>query len=453
MRVQLLKYWDRMHSSFWFVPSIMAGAAVGLVFATVSVDERMADRWWKSLDWAISSSPEGASAVLGVIAGSMMTIAGVVFSMILVALTLASSQFGPRLLRNFMNDMANQVVLGTFVATFLYCLLVLRTIRHSYDDPFVPHLSVTLGVLFALMSMGVLIYFIHHVSVSIQADEIISRVSKELLDGIERQYPQHIGQGDPEIASAPPAAALPASFEKEARPVASLGDGYIQFINADTLMQVAVENNLLLKVEQRPGHYATAGSTLMQVWPGGRITDQLVTQINETIVLGRQRTPLQDVEFSLNQLVEIALRALSPSVNDPFTAIRCVDRLGSALCRLASRVTPSPYRHDQEQRLRVIAVPVGFPALVEAAFNQIRQAARSNAAVTIRLLETIAVIAGCVRRPEDRRALRVQTEIIARQARAALPEVVDRRCVEERLKAAQRVLNHHQGLSQDQPGA
>ncbi|RJQ83908.1 MAG: DUF2254 domain-containing protein, partial [Desulfobacteraceae bacterium] len=163
-------------------------------------------------------------------------------------------------------------------------------------------------------------------------------------------------------------------------------------------------------------------------------------KINQAIILGKQRTPSQDVEFAVSQLVEIAVRALSPGVNDPFTAIRCADRLGSALSRLAGRAIPSPYRRDKQNQLRLIAPPVTFPAVLEAAFNQIRQNARTNASVTIRLMETIAVVAACAHRPEDCAALLQQAELIARGAREGLPEVKDRRDVEDRLQEANRVL-------------
>lgn len=164
MRVQAFKTWYRIHSSFWFLPTLMAGGAMVLAFAMVAMDAPVTE--WLALNWGISftGGAEGASSLLGAIAGSMITIAGVVFSMTLVALSLASSQLGPRLLRSFMRDTRTQVVLGTFVATFLYCLLVLRTVRHAEEFVFVPHLSVALGVMLAVVSVGVLIYFIHHVS-------------------------------------------------------------------------------------------------------------------------------------------------------------------------------------------------------------------------------------------------------------------------------------------------
>jgi uncharacterized membrane protein len=423
----------------------MAGGAVALAFATVALDEAVADELLQTLGWAYTGGAVGASLVLGTIAGSMITIAGVVFSMTLVALSLASSQLGPRLLRNFMRDTTNQAVLGTFVATFVYCLLVLRTVRRAEETLFVPHLSVTIGVLFALASLGVLIYFIHHVSVSIQADEVVARIGKELIEGIDRLFPEQKGRGPTRPATESSAAALssaglPASFDREARPVAADGDSYVQVIDADALMTLATQEDVLLRVERRPGQYVVAGRPLVMVWPGDRVTEELAARVNSTFALGNQRTSAQDLEFGVNQLVEIAVRALSPGINDPFTAVACVDRLGSALYRLARRDMPSPYRFDEQHRLRVVAAPVSFAGMVDAALNQIRQSARSNAAVTIRLLETIAVIAGAAYRPQDRAALRRHAEMIARGAREGLPEVEDRHTVEERFETTIRVL-------------
>jgi len=199
MKAQFLKYWEQLHSSFWFVPAILALGSTALALSAVALDEHATDvlRNWK---WLYSGGAEGASAVLQTIAGSMITIAGVVFSMTLVALTLASAQFGPRLLRNFMRDTVNQLVLGTFVATFIYCLLVMRMIRHEDEVAFVPHFSVTLGVVLALVSMAVLIYFIHHVSVSIQADEVVARVAKDLDEGMDRLFPEDLGKSEPPAA-------------------------------------------------------------------------------------------------------------------------------------------------------------------------------------------------------------------------------------------------------------
>lgn len=436
----LLKYWEILRSSFWFVPTLLAGAAAALAFAMVALDGAVTDAWLQTMGWAYTGGAEGASSVLRTIAGSMITIAGVVFSMTLVALSLASSQLGPRLLRNFMRDTATQVVLGTFIATFVYCLLVLRTIRRTDETAFVPHLSVSIGVLFALVSVGVLIYFIHHVSTSIQADQIVARVGKELIEGIDRMFPQHIGKGPDLPAMEPVDAGFPARFDLEARPVLADGDGYLQVIDGDVLMAMATEKDVLLRLERHPGQYVVSGRPLLMVWPGARVTGEIVSRVNAAFSLGNQRTSVQDIEFPIQQLVEIAVRTLSPGINDPFTAIACVDRLGSALHRLAQRDMPSPYRLDKHQRLRVVTKLVSFAGIVDTAFNQVRQYGRSSTAVNMRLLEMIAVIAAAAHRPEDRSALLRHADMILRGAQTGLPESEDRRAVEERYHVAKRAL-------------
>ena len=445
LQALLLKHWDRVRFSFWFVPAVMACLAVALALSAVELDKAVAEDWLQRLVWIYSGGAEGASLLLGSVAGSMIAIAGTVFSMTLVALSLASSQLGPRLLRNFMRDTANQVALGTFVATFVYCLLVLRTIRRADEVAFVPHLSVSIGVLLALVSIGVLIYFIHHVSVSIQADEVVARVGRELEDGIDRLFPGHLGKALSEVSKAPNEADLAAAFAREARPVGALEDGYLQLIDADALMALASEEDLLLRLERRPGHYLVKGRAMVLVWPGHRVTEALVGKINAAFVLGNQRTAAQDVEFSFRQLVEIAVRALSPGINDPFTAIACVDRLGSALCRLARRDMPSALRFDDHGRLRLVAPGSSFAGIVDTAFNQIRQSARSNPAVAIRMLDAIAQIAGHVQHAPDAACLQRHAGMIVRGARAAVPEPDDLLAVEAACTAATLALRELHG--------
>lgn len=444
MRVQLFKTWNRIHSSFWFIPALMASGAMALAFLTVSLDTPVTA--WLTLNWGTSftGGAEGASSLLAAIASSMITMAGVVFSMTLVALSLASSQLGPRLLRSFMRDTKTQIVLGTFVATFLYCLLVLRTIRHVEEVIFVPHLSVALGVLLAVVNVGVLIYFIHHVSVSIQANEVVARIGKELTEGIERLFPENIGRESTRIPKEPPDANFLASFDQESRPIKSDSDGYLQFIDGDALMALAIQENVMIRLVRRPGHYVIASRPMALVWPGNTATDELVERIHAAFVLDNQRTSGQDIEFAVNQLVEIAIRALSPGINDPFTAMTCVDHLGSALCRLARRGMPSPYRYDSENQLRIIAPVFTFPDVTDAAFNQIRQYSRSSAAVTIRLLEAIAEVAQFVHCTEDRVTLLRHAKMIVRGAREGLPEIEDRQNVEERFQLTNRLLSESQ---------
>lgn len=434
VKVTLLKYWGRISGSFWFVPLLMAGGAIALAYASLALDRTATDRWLQAQRWVYSGGAEGATVMLGTIASSMITIAGVVFSMTLVALSLASSQLGPRLLRTFMTDKTNQMVLGTFVATFLYALMVLRAIRRADEGIFVPHLSVAFGVILAVASLGVLVYFIHHVAVSIQADNVIARIGAELTDRIDRLFPEGIGESTHQRAN------VPETFDRDCMPIGAVEDGYVQLIDGDALLALAVEEDLVLRVERRPGQFVVKGSPVAVACPAFRVDERIKQKINDAFVLGSHRTPVQDIEFSVNQLVEIAVRALSPGINDPFTAVACVDRLGAALSRLAQREMPSCRRHDEARKLRIVTPATAFADVADAAFDQVRQYARTSAAVTIRLLETIAVVAGFAHRSEDRAALRRHAEMIARGSIEGLPEKTDRLAVEARLLAVMQSL-------------
>jgi uncharacterized membrane protein len=340
-------------------------------------------------------------------------------------------------LRTFMRDRLNQVVLGTFVASFVYCLIVLRTIRRAEEVLFVPHLSVTFAVFLALASVGVLIVFIHHVSVSIQADEVVARVGEELLHAIDRLYP-----GEPDAASATRriAAELPAGFDDEARRVAALGDGYLQRVDREALVEVAQRHDLILRTECSPGRYVVEGQTLVAAWPADRVDVEVDREIQTAFVLGNQRTEAQDVQFPVHQLVEISVRALSPGINDPFTAIACVDRLGSALTRLASREPPSVAFPDERGQLRLVAHSVTFPTVAENAFDQIRPYARSSTAVAMRMLEVIAVVVEAAVSPASREALRRAAAELNADAQETLTNAKDRGQIALRYQAVQRAL-------------
>ncbi len=429
MRILVLKWWDLLRSSFWFVPGLMTVGSVALALGMVSLDKAVSDKRLLDSGWGYTGGAEGASAVLSAIANSMMGIAGVVFSMTLVALSLASSQFGPRLLRNFMRDSANQFVLGTFVATFMYCLMVLRTIRFG-DETVVPQLSVALAVGLALLSLGVLIYFIHHVSVSIQADEVVCRVGGELLHSIERMFPETESMGDPTPLPVSDSPALDAAFDAQAQSIEARADGYLQFIDLDALTALACKHDVVLRIECRPGRYLIPGVRILSVWPSDRVTEDFAASARAAFGAGSQRTTGQDIEFTIDQLVEVAVRSLSPGINDPFTAIRCIDRLSSGLSRLADRAPPSPHLVDSDGRVRVTATPVSFSRFLDCAFDPIRNYARADAQVTQRLLESIETIAAKTRRPERRAALRRHADVIAAEAQAGLHAEADRQLID-----------------------
>ncbi len=432
MKTWLQNYWESLRANFWFVPTVMVAAAVVLSLVTINLDKAAAaSNRVATLGWTFTRGPEGSRAVLSTVAGSMMTITSVTFSITIVALQLASSQFGPRLLRNFMRDRGNQFSLGTFIATFAYCLLVLRTVNGTEDQRFVPHIAVTVGLILALTSLGVLIYFIHHAAASIQAETVIANVGRDLEEAIGRLYPESAGAESPNHSTDQ---SILADFRRDSLPVASDQSNYLQNIDLERLIDVASEHKIILRVPQRPGKFVVKGADLARVLPADRLNDEIADAVRDAFYFGAIRTLTQDIEFAIDQLVEIAVRALSPGVNDPFTAINCVDRLSAALVTLSGREFPSDFRLDDNGELRLVTNSSTISGLVNAAFDQIRQAARNDAAVTIRLLESIAAIATQTRNPTWHLALKRQAEMIQRSSAQAIPEGIDRSEVDSRFR-------------------
>ncbi len=440
MRVWFENKWEDLRTSFWFIPTVMVLGSILLSFATIQLDKATpAKNWVATFGWTFTRGPEGSRAVLSTVAGSMMTIASVTFSITVVALQLASSQFGPRLLRNFMRDKGHQVSIGTFIATFTYCLLVLRTVNGTENETFVPHISVTVGLLLAMLSLGVFIYFIHHSASSIQAENVISGVSRELNRAIGRLYPQPAGHEWP--ASSRGAAGLPAGFERNSKGLASACSNDLQAIDLDSLLHLAEARDVVIEVLGRPGKFFFEGEGLARVWPADRVDDDLAGDIRGHFYFVHRRTSTQDVEFSVAQLVEVAVRALSPGINDPTTAMSCVDRLGASICTLTGRSIPSPERHDDQGHLRILAASSTASGIVDACFNQIRQAARKDTSVTMRLLETIAVVARLSKDPQVLGALRRPAEAIRRGAQGGLDDPSDLADAEERYREAAEALD------------
>jgi uncharacterized membrane protein len=332
-----------------------------------------------------------------------------------------------------MRDTGNQVVLGTFTATFLYCLLILLSVREG-ENEFVPRLSIAVAIILAVLSLVVLIYFIHHSSASIQADNLIARVSGDMERSIDKLFPEQIGSEPDEQASEQDISSLQESFEREGQQILGDSKGYLQAVDSDGLMALAAERDMVLWLKQRPGDFIVRGGCLALAWPCGSLDEAAAKQVNRSIILGNQRTLEQDVLFAFKLLTEIAVRAISPAINDPFTAESCIDELSSGLCQMAGRVIPSPYRYDDKGRLRVIAAPFSFDDALKASFNTIRQHAESNATVTIYLMQSLEVVARQTRRQEDKTAVQRQAEVIFRSSQDNLSEESDRRDVEERYR-------------------
>jgi uncharacterized membrane protein len=441
MKTRLINIWQSLRGSFWFIPALMVLAAVIMSWSMVVVDRVSRFEIQRFGFGLFSVSPEGARSVLSTIAGSMITVAGVTFSITIVVLNLASSQFGPRLLRNFMQDRNIQFVLGTFLASFIYCLFVLRAIDTVGQDIFVPGLSVTLAVLLALLNVGVLIFFIHHIATSIQADEVVAGISRELELCIRRNFSDDFEHGSRDEHTFPSLQDERKNDHHYRHSILADRNGYLQAIDSQRLFEMAREKEYRIALQVRPGQFLVAGS-IIAIVSSEMIFDMSLTDvITGAFIIGDQRTQEQDVEYSVHQLVEVAVRALSPGINDPYTAMACVDQLGSALCFLAGKKFPTPYSCDEKGRLCLVVRPVTFSGILNTSFDQIRQYGRTSVAVTIRLLETLAVVAEQTRHSEQRSAIYRQSEMIYRASQETLPEVNDKRDVQERYQVLLQVLN------------
>lgn len=406
----------------------MAAVAVALSFALVAADSSLGADTVRKFGWIYAFGPDGARAIMSAIASSMITVAGLTFSITMLTLQLASSQFGPRLLRNFMRDRGTQVVLGTFVSTFIYCLLVLRTIHGTENASFVPHLAVAFGVLLAVASLAILIYFIHHIATAIRIETQLAGLAAETRAAIERLYPARLGR-NPQPGRDKPVAAPPApDFDRSARPVCARASGYIQRVNDHALMRLATEHDLLLRIEAAPGHFVTDRDAILAVYPPDRVSDAIADQLRGTLVVGPDRTPYQDVAFSIRRIVEIAQRALSPGINDPTTALYCIDRLEEALLRLAERDHPSSVRCDDAGRPRVLTQAETLDALACPAFAAIARYGLQDADVIRRLLDAIGKVTRAAQ-PNTREAIRRLGEAIGRDSREKAALSADRQAL------------------------
>jgi uncharacterized membrane protein len=417
---------ESLRTTLWLVPTILV-AVVGLLFlATYSIDRAAADGLITVPAWLNTGGPDAARSILTAIAAAVITVVGVVFSITIVALTLASTQFGPRMLRNFIRDVGTQVTLGTFVATFVYCILALGSVSSPPAAEFVPHVSVTVALALTLVDLGVLIYFIHHVAKSIQITEVISGIAGDLGRAL-RTVSDEAAE-----ASASPTSALRAVSLVEARrrldeqgtEISATTSGYLQAIDHHRLVKIAAKCGAVVRIVHRPGHFVVKGRPLAIVWPPDALAD-IERALQRAHIIGSNRTLAQDLQFAIDQLVEIAIRALSPAVNDTFTAITCIDWLGDAMCKLVSSGLPDGIYGDDFGEVRVIEVALSYDRVINRAFDKIRQAGRGMPAVGIRQLENLGKIAEYATSEAQRDIVLRQADMLLRSATESIDEAND----------------------------
>jgi uncharacterized membrane protein len=412
---------ETLRTNLWLVPMLEVAAAIGLYAATHAVDIAAYRGELHLPSWVIEGTADGARQILTALAAAVITVVGVVFSIMIVTLTLASTQFGPRMLRNFIRDRGTQFTLGTFVATFVYATLVLVSIGPGTRGDFVPHVSVTTSVGLVAVSMGVLIYFIHHIATSIQLPRVIASIARDLSKAIDAES----GAIGPSLEAGPSVAELLRRMDEGGGSVPAPSSGYLQFIRHETLVKLATERGAVVRLLHRPGHFLVSGHPMATVWPKDA-APRVTRELRRAHITGPYRTLTQDLAFAVDQLVEIAIRALSPAVNDTFTAMTCIDWLGESLCRVSTRWHPTRVHRDSHGYIRVITSHVSYRRLVERAFEKIRQASRGMPAVMIRQLEALTKIMDHATTAERRELLLEQAAMILRICEESVPEPADR---------------------------
>ncbi|MAP96443.1 MAG: hypothetical protein CMK07_15970 [Ponticaulis sp.] len=356
--------------------------AILLSFLVIRIDVAVGDVDISWLAWMFDTEPDGAREVLSTIAGSMITVAGVVFSITLVTVSNAAARLSPRLLTNFMRDPANQITLGTFISTFVFNLLILRAVRSapSIGDPgqdaiFVPHIGVVVGLVLAMSSIAVMIYFIHHIPRSIHVSSVLASIGEELCRHLDSRFPSSLGKGEdvPDISSS--LADYRRRFSTDdglVRRVQAKKSGYIRIIETSDLMKLATKADLSVLLLVSPGDFVADGQDIMLYRANSEAkTPDLDKPMRAVFSVGALRTPVQDTGFLMQELSEIAMRALSPGINDPVSAITALNWIRAGLSLLAQRQDLSPVRHDDDGTARIVSPVTNFDRLVEGSLGVI----------------------------------------------------------------------------------
>jgi uncharacterized membrane protein len=412
---RLMTIWQAVSSSLWAVPLTMvcAAATAAIVATRIPLDAGSDPVWW-----LYSGGAAGAPQFLSNLVSAMITMATLAISITMVVLTLAAQQLGSRLIRSFMSDRQTQISLGLFIATVIYLLLVLRSTYGAGDSA--PNLAVTIGTALVFISVMTLPIFVHHLARSIIADNVIERIGAVLDSEIARLLPER---------SSAPQPARPPGIRKHAPSLRLPSGGYVQAIDYDRLVKLARKSDGMIELDICPGDHAVAGRRIGWIDPAP--DEDAQRSLEGAFLLGSERTPIQDLKFSIRQLVEMAVRALSPGINDPFTAIAAIDRLTQSIGRVMERGSAKSLFEDDDGRIRVIAPASTFEEIVDAAFQQLRQHAERTPAVLIRLGENLTKLLEDAH-GEQRRALEKHLGLVLNAGERSIADEADLRVLRSR---------------------
>ena len=412
--------WARLRDAFWTLPALLVASGLVLASYLVQLDRSgVVPEAWIAGPWLYSGGGTGARTLLGVVASSTIGVAGTAFSITIAALSLAAGQMGPRLLRNFTRDRGNQATLGAFLGTFVYALTVLRSVRTTEEGAFTPHIALSVGILLAIACVGMLVYFVGHVASRINVDTVVNLVSDDVRSAMDRLTVRE-----------PPVPAPQAGWDASFLDVPDERRGYLQHLDEAALADWASRHGVTLRLLVRAGDYVFPGAAFARISSGPADPRSV---LRSSTALGSDRASSADLEYAVRQLVEVAVRALSPGINDPHTAMSVLDRLGAALCDVARTHLPSGVT-TREGRIVLVVPAVEYGGLTDSMFHSIRQNAAASPAVLIRMVEVLTAVAGCEKRPERLGSLRRHVELVLADAERTVPSDADLRDVKERYR-------------------
>lgn len=421
---------DHLRTSYLFSSLIGVLVALLLVEVLLYLDGRVPNVAAGSTRLVLATSPEYMRSVMLDTAGTLLATAGIVFTLLTVPISLAASQFGSRLLRAYLRDGTIQFILALFVGAFAFCLSTAMAIPYTSDISDAPQITVTFGLALSLAAFGSIIVLIHHIAMMLQAPNLVAAVSGELQGVIRETYED---RDDRQVtADHREVMAQLASSQEDSLPIYARKEGYIQAVDFDLALKLAARHDLVIRLIRNAGYFVRVGEMVALVSPAVNVTDRVATNIRDAYRLGNQRTPGQDVEYGIIQIAEVAIRAMSPAINDPNTAMTCLDHLGARLSEISAQPTPLPVHFDDQGQLRLVADVVVFSELLSAAFDMLRRVSRDNAKVLLAMLNAIDEIGQSATSEQVREDLRRYVGLVLAESEAGALIAWDKALVEQR---------------------
>ncbi|QZD94678.1 DUF2254 domain-containing protein [Qipengyuania gelatinilytica] len=418
MTAELRFFWARLNANYWFYPALFSLLAAVLALVMVWLDRSGFAEFLNDVEWIVPSRPKGAADMLTVMAGSMIGVASTVFSITIAAVAYASGNYGPRLLTNFMEDRGNQISLATFIGSFVYALIVLRAVRAEDETPatsgdavatalpgFTPQLSLLVAYVLLAFCVAVLVFFLNHIPSSIRINKVLEGIGRRLLDAIRETYPVEDEFSD-------------AIEPKGGKPLTAWNTGYVQLIDFEDLEKVARDRGCTFSLKVRTGDFVHRDMPFLEV--DGCEPEDVEKEVRDCFTLGSTRTPEQDPHFLLDELVEIGLRALSPGINDPFTAITALHWLGASTSEIGRRDLRKDICGEDAEDCPVIPLPDNFDHYVKRGFGAIRSAVATSPVASEVMLDTLAKAAGPIKDERRQKVIKDEAERLAAQARLSL---------------------------------